>query len=87
VPIKHGEVTSDVRIRASLSSVELALKQGASVILMSHLVRPVEGGTAQENAAYTMAPNTIAFDASAIYQESGATTIFVFDDLGCEGKP
>jgi phosphoglycerate kinase len=56
VPIKHGEVTSDVRIRASLPSVELALKQGASVILMSHLGRPVEGGSAQENAAYTMAP-------------------------------
>ncbi|MGB3620827.1 MAG: phosphoglycerate kinase [Ketobacter sp.] len=56
VPVKNGEVTSDVRIRASLPSVELALKQGASVILMSHLGRPVEGGSAEENAAYTMAP-------------------------------
>ena len=35
VPVKNGVVTSDVRIRASLPSVELALKQGASVILMS----------------------------------------------------
>ncbi|HAG97150.1 MAG: phosphoglycerate kinase [Pseudomonadales bacterium] len=56
VPVKNGEVTSDVRIRASLPSVELALKQGASVILMSHLGRPVEGGSAEDNAAYTMAP-------------------------------
>ena len=56
VPVKNGEVTSDVRIRASLPSVELALKQGASVILMSHLGRPVEGGSAEENAPYTMAP-------------------------------
>lgn len=56
VPVKNGEVTSDVRIRASLPSVELALKQGASVILMSHLGRPVEGGSAEENAAFTMAP-------------------------------
>ncbi len=56
VPVKNGEVTSDVRIRASLPSVELALKQGASVILMSHLGRPVEGGTAEENAAFTMEP-------------------------------
>jgi len=56
VPVKNGEVTSDVRIRASLPSVELALKQGASVILMSHLGRPTEGGSAEENAAYTMAP-------------------------------
>ncbi|RLU03961.1 MAG: phosphoglycerate kinase [Ketobacter sp.] len=56
VPVKNGEVTSDVRIRASLPSVELALKQGASVILMSHLGRPTEGGSAEENAPYTMAP-------------------------------
>ncbi|MBA55548.1 MAG: phosphoglycerate kinase [Pseudomonadales bacterium] len=56
VPVKNGEVTSDVRIRASLPSVEQALKQGASVILMSHLGRPVEGGSAEENAPYTMAP-------------------------------
>lgn len=56
VPVKNGEVTSDVRIRASLPSVELALQQGASVILMSHLGRPVEGGSAEENAPYTMAP-------------------------------
>lgn len=56
VPVKNGVVTSDVRIRASLPSVELALKQGASVILMSHLGRPVEGGTAEENAPHKMAP-------------------------------
>jgi len=56
VPVKNGVVTSDVRIRASLPSVELALKQGAAVILMSHLGRPVEGGSEEENAAFTMAP-------------------------------
>lgn len=56
VPVKNGVVTSDVRIRASLPSLELALKQGASVILMSHLGRPVEGGTAEENAPHRMAP-------------------------------
>lgn len=56
VPVKNGVVTSDVRIRASLPSVELALKQGASVILMSHLGRPAEGGTTEENAPHRMAP-------------------------------
>ena len=53
VPVKKGVVTSDVRIRASLPSVQRALEQGASVILMSHLGRPVEGGSAEENAAFT----------------------------------
>lgn len=56
VPVKNGVVTSDVRIRASMPTVEAALKQGASVILMSHLGRPVEGGTEEENAPYKMAP-------------------------------
>lgn len=56
VPVKNGVVTSDVRIRASMPTVELALKQGASVILMSHLGRPVEAGSDEENAPYKMAP-------------------------------
>ena len=56
VPVKNGVVTSDVRIRASLPSVERALQQGAAVILMSHLGRPVEGGSAEENAPHRMAP-------------------------------
>ena len=56
VPVKNGVVTSDVRIRASMPTVEAALKQGASVILMSHLGRPVEGGSDEENAAFKMAP-------------------------------
>lgn len=56
VPVKAGEVTSDVRIRASMPSVERALEQGAAVILMSHLGRPVEGGGAEDNAAFTLQP-------------------------------
>lgn len=43
VPIKGAVVTSDKRIKASLPSIELALKQGAKVMLMSHLGRPTEG--------------------------------------------
>jgi phosphoglycerate kinase len=48
VPVKNGKVASDVRIRASVPTVEHCLKAGASVILMSHLGRPTEGEYAEE---------------------------------------
>lgn len=41
VPVKEGKVTSDARIRASLPTIEIALKQGARVMVTSHRdVRP-----------------------------------------------
>lgn len=43
VPIKNAKVTSDKRIRASLPTIEHAVKAGAKVMLMSHLGRPTEG--------------------------------------------
>lgn len=43
VPVSEGKVTSDVRIRAALPTVNAALAQGAAVMLMSHLGRPAEG--------------------------------------------
>ncbi len=43
VPVKDGRVTSDVRIRAALPTLQHALDAGAAVIVMSHLGRPEEG--------------------------------------------
>ncbi len=53
VPVKNGKVTSDIRIRASLPTVEHAMKAGAKVMLMSHLGRPTEG---EYNEEFSMAP-------------------------------
>jgi phosphoglycerate kinase len=43
VPVKDGKVTSDLRIQASVPTIKHALEAGASVMVMSHLGRPVEG--------------------------------------------
>jgi phosphoglycerate kinase len=43
VPVKDGKVTSDLRIQASVPTIEKALDAGAAVMVMSHLGRPTEG--------------------------------------------
>jgi len=43
VPVKNGMVTSDIRIQASVPTIQQALAQGAAVMVMSHLGRPEEG--------------------------------------------
>ncbi len=53
VPIKDGKVTSDKRIRASMPSLELLIKAGAQVMVMSHLGRPTEGSPEDE---FSLAP-------------------------------
>ncbi len=53
VPIKDGKVASDLRIRASIPTIELALEKGAAVMVMSHLGRPKEGEFSEE---FSLAP-------------------------------
>ena len=56
VPIKDGKVTSDARIRASIPTIKLALEKGAKLMITSHLGRPVEGASAEENAPFSLQP-------------------------------
>ena len=52
VPLKNGNIGDNSRIVASLPTLNLLIKQGASLVLMSHLGRP--GG--KEDRRYTLAP-------------------------------
>ncbi|MEE8289113.1 MAG: phosphoglycerate kinase [Nitrosomonadaceae bacterium] len=57
VPIKDGVVTSDARITASMATIDYCLKQGAKVMVTSHLGRPEEGVWSEENSLKPVADN------------------------------
>ena len=48
VPIRGGVITNDARLRAAVPTLNAALDQGAAVMVMSHLGRPVEGEWQEE---------------------------------------
>jgi phosphoglycerate kinase len=50
VPVKNGVVTSDIRIQASVPTIQKALAAGAAVMVMSHLGRPEEGVYDEESS-------------------------------------
>ncbi|MFC0308796.1 phosphoglycerate kinase [Gallibacterium trehalosifermentans] len=53
VPVKEGKITSDARIKASLPTIQLALQQGAKVMVTSHFGRPTEG---EYNEEFSLQP-------------------------------
>ncbi len=57
VPIKDGKVTSDARITASMATINHCVKQGAKVMVTSHLGRPEEGVWSEENSLKPVADN------------------------------
>ena len=60
VPMKDGAITDDTRLRAGLPTLRAALEAGATVIVMSHLGRPVEG---EWDASLSLAPVAEALSA------------------------
>lgn len=52
VPLKAGRITDDTRIRAAIPTIELALANGATVVLASHLGRP----KGQVNPEFSLKP-------------------------------
>lgn len=57
VPVKDGKVTSDARITASMATINHCLKEGAKVMVTSHLGRPDEGIWTEENSLKPVADN------------------------------
>lgn len=53
VPIKDGKITSDIRLKTAIPTIQTALQKGAGVIVCSHLGRPTEG---EKEAKYSLAP-------------------------------
>jgi phosphoglycerate kinase len=73
VPLDHGEITDDTRIRATLPTIELLRERGARIVLMSHLGRP-KGQVREE---LRLAPV-----AKALAELLGAPVNYVRDIIG-----
>jgi len=91
VPFKDGKISSDVRIRAALPTIRLALDRGAKVMVMSHRGRPTEGELTQADSMAPIAdylqslidaPVSLASDyLSGIDAKQGE--VLVFENVRC----
>lgn len=73
VPMKDGKVDDDLRIRASLPTLEYLLEHGCSLVLISHLGRP-EG---KRNIEFSLEPV-----AQKLEELLGRKVTFVDDTIG-----
>ena len=62
VPLNERfEITDDTRIKATIPTISKILKDGGSVILMSHLGRPKDGPTEKYSLKHLVTPLSIVF--------------------------
>lgn len=73
VPLKDGKVTDSLRIEAALPTIKHLLREGATVILMSHLGRP----DGEPNPKYSLEP--VAIELSRLLDRS---VVFLHDCVG-----
>ena len=71
VPMKDGVITNDNRINAALPTIQKLIKDGAKVILCSHLARPKNG----PEAKFSLAPV-----ATRLAEKLGQPVTFADDD-------
>jgi len=72
------EVTDDSRMRAAVPTIQKILKDGGSVILMSHLGRPKDGPTEKYSLKHLVVPLRRLLN--------GVTVLFANDCIGDEAK-
>ena len=77
VPLQGNEITDDTRIEAAIPTIRHLVKNGARVILMSHLGRP----KGEKNVEYSLAPV-----ANALSVKLGQPVAFANDCIGAAAE-
>lgn len=63
------EITDDTRIQATIPTIQKILKDGGSVILMSHLGRPKDGPTDKYSLRHLVNPLSVIFNKSVKFAD------------------
>lgn len=76
------EITDDARIRAAVPTIKKILADGGSVVLMSHLGRPLK--KLKEDGSIDVQKHTLQHVVKRVSELTGATVLFANDCIGEE---